>query len=304
MPRTSCTSKSARNAIRSTPASRRSSIPRDASISSAASTACSSRPARRGLRVALLFLSLYAASPTGAADVCRAGRIHETASAAYVIDGDTVILSDDRHVRLIGIDTPEIGRDGEPSEPGAELARAHLQRLLGRTSVGLVYDREKHDRHGRTLAHLFLADGRNVQAELLRAGLALPLILPPNLRYLDCYQSAAAAARAEWRGLWSNPALQPKPASRLTGEERGFQIITGRVIRVGESRSSIWLNLAPKVALRIARADLHYFTAYDPAGLRGREVEARGQVYRRDGELRMRIRHPAALTVYGYGARN
>jgi hypothetical protein len=149
-----------------------------------------------------------------------------------------------------------------------------------------------------------MANGRNVQAELLRTGLALPLILPPNLRYLDCYQLSVAAARAQRRGLWSNPELQPKPAIRLTGEERGFQIITGRVIRVGESRSSISLNLAPRVALRIARADLHYFTDYDPAGLRGLEVEAQGQVYRRNGELRMRIRHPGTLTVYGYGTRN
>jgi micrococcal nuclease len=32
----------------------------------------------------------------------------------YVSDGDTLVLSDGRRLRLIGINTPERGRDGKP----------------------------------------------------------------------------------------------------------------------------------------------------------------------------------------------
>ena len=44
-------------------------------------------------------------------------------------DGDTLALEDGRSVRLLGINTPETGRDGEPSEPFAEDARALLSRF-------------------------------------------------------------------------------------------------------------------------------------------------------------------------------
>ncbi|MGH6830349.1 MAG: thermonuclease family protein, partial [Methylocella sp.] len=127
---------------------------------------------------------------------CAPAGIDEYAVVRYVIDGDTVVLADRRKVRLIGINAPEIGREGRRSQVLAEPARGALKRLLtGQSRVGLRYDRQRRDKFGRQLSHLLLGDGTNVQAWLLERGLATALIFPPNLDYVDCYRDAERAAR-------------------------------------------------------------------------------------------------------------
>lgn len=233
-------------------------------------------------------------------DACTAEHSDETARVSHVIDGDTVILADDRRVRLIGIDTPEIGYDGRPSDPGAIQARDFLDKILSmQHTVHLIYGHEHFDRHGRTLAHLFLTDNTNVQAALLNKGMATPLTIPPNLQFTDCYRQHAELAIRNRRGLWELPQYQPVPAEKLAGTERGYRIITGKVRRVTESRSSIWINLERRVALRIKRDDLVYFEGIQLHNLAGQQVQARGWVYHRNGELRMQLRHRVDLQMTG-----
>ena len=231
---------------------------------------------------------------------CAARSTGEVTTVKHVIDGDTVILSDDRKVRLIGIDTPEIGYDGHPSEPGAIRAKDFLKQMLAQNPpVYLIYDQEHFDRHKRTLAHLFLSKNTNVQATLLREGLAMPLRIPPNLQFIDCYREQSKIAMNQSRGLWALPRYQPVSVEKLSGTERGFHIITGRVNRVTESRSSIWINLETRGALRIQRKDLPYFKGTDLHGLTGKRVQASGWLYRRNNELRMQLRHRADLQITG-----
>jgi endonuclease YncB( thermonuclease family) len=231
---------------------------------------------------------------------CVATSTGEATTVKYVIDGDTVILSDDRKVRLIGIDTPEIGYGDHPSGPGAIQAKNFLKQLLAQNpSVYLIYDQEHFDRHNRTLAHLFLSNNDNVQATLLREGLATPLTIPPNLQFIDCYRQQSNKARESRRGLWALPRHQPVSVERLSGTERGFYIITGKVKRVTESRSSIWINLGARAALRIQRKDLPYFKGMDLHDLAGKQVLASGWLYKRNNQLRMRLHHHADLQVTG-----
>ena len=49
---------------------------------------------------------------------------------AKVVDGDTLRLVDGRSVRLIGINTPELGRDGRKAEPFAVAAQRRLRALV------------------------------------------------------------------------------------------------------------------------------------------------------------------------------
>lgn len=229
---------------------------------------------------------------------CPADQRGERAVSAEVIDGDTLALADGRRVRLLGINTPEIGRDGKPSEPLAEDARSLLRDLAGPgTDLRLRLDVERFDRYGRLLAHVFAASGENIQARLLDAGLATTLVVPPNQWAVDCYAAVEAGARSRRAGIWRLDAYQPVPAENLAGTARGYRVVTGRVQRVGESRGNLWLNLSRGMALRIPREDLVYFGERDPRRLAGRRVEARGWIHKRKGELRMTVRHPAALTV-------
>jgi endonuclease YncB( thermonuclease family) len=229
---------------------------------------------------------------------CRTGDYHARVRVKYVIDGDTVKLDSGDSLRLIGLDTPEISHDGRPDEPGARAAANYLKSLLPQhPSVPVVFGAERHDRHGRLLGHLFLRDGTNIQALLLAGGYASPLIIPPNLQFLDCYRAGAAAAMGAHRGIWSYPEYQLIDAAELTPAVRGYRRIRGPVTRTGTSRTSLWINLGKHLALRIVKSDLKYFTGIDLSGLAGITVVARGLVYRRKGQLRMRIRHPLDMQI-------
>ena len=121
-----------------------------------------------------------------------------------VIDGDTVEVEDGRRIRLLGIDAPEIGYNGDPSEKGAAASQEWLRQRIKGASVQLRYGPERLDRYGRTLAWIFMPGGELINKELLEAGQArlltrfgLPADLSPEL-----YQ-ATATARVQRRGIWS-----------------------------------------------------------------------------------------------------
>jgi endonuclease YncB( thermonuclease family) len=257
------------------------------------------RRRRRPSSLTLLFtLLLLPGIVLGDASHCPADHSDERVVSAHIFDGDTLALEDGRRVRLLGIDTPEIGRDGEPSEPYAREAKELLTRLAGPGApLRLRLDSERFDRYGRLLAHVFGDDGSNLQARLLDAGYAATLVVPPNEWSLECYAAAQARARESRVGIWGLPDYQPIPAEKLPGSTRGFRLVTGRVQRIGESRANLWLNLSRHMAVRIPKSDLVYFGDFDPRSLAGRRLEVRGWVSKRRGELRITVRHPAALTV-------
>jgi micrococcal nuclease len=90
-----------------------------------------------------------------------------TGKVVGVHDGDTITVLKDRtpvKVRLFGIDCPEIGQDFGSR---AKLATSEL--AFGK--VVTVEPRQK-DRHARTVADVVLPDGRILNHELVRRGLA------------------------------------------------------------------------------------------------------------------------------------
>lgn len=252
-----------------------------------------------------ILFSSFCFSATDLPNSCVSTHFDETVSVQRVIDGDTIVLSDERHVRLTGINTPELNHNNKPSQAGAELARNRLLTLLKSQSViKLKFDKERFDRHGRTLAHLYLGNGMNIQAQLLLEGLAMPLTIPPNVLNLDCYTTVSQIARNEGRALWALPQYKPQKVTSLTGSERGFHMITGKVRRVSESRSALWINLENNVALRIVKDDLDYFSRDKLKSLPGELIEAKGWLYKKKGQLRMRIRHPIDLNNITSTSRN
>lgn len=135
----------------------------------------------------------------------------ERSSVRRVVDGDTVELADGRLVRYIGIDTPEVRRRKgggwvEDPEPMGREATEFNRRLVEGRPVRLEFDVQTHDRFGRLLAYVYVSpDGEReamANAELLRAGLAQPLTIPPNVRHAELFRGLAEAARRDRRGLW------------------------------------------------------------------------------------------------------
>lgn len=227
---------------------------------------------------------------------CAPRQFDDQVTVRYVYDGDTVQLDDGRRVRFIGINTPEREHDDRPAEAYAERARQRLvQWQQASNQWQLVYDKDRHDRYGRVLAHVFDRQGRNITQQLLREGAGQLLVIPPNLKYLDCYRRAQQAARLNHSGLWALPEYQPLAVQQLQAFARGYHIVTGKLSRIGESRSSLWLNLGRSFALRIKKTELSYFDRQALEKQVGETISAQGWIYQYRGQLRMRLRHPAAL---------
>lgn len=239
---------------------------------------------------------LCTASLVSHAQTCAPDRVDERVRVSRVHDGDTVQLRDGRKLRFVGVDTPELGRDGAPSQPYAQEAARALDKLLAaQPFLQLRYDAERRDPYQRLLAHLYLENGVSVEAWLLEQGYATQLVVPPNVWNLECYRAAERRAREARRGIWSLPRYQPVEAAALPRDAAGFYVVRGRVARIAESAKSVWLNLPGDVALRIDRKDLRYFDAPAMRHWEGRTLIARGWLHRERGGLVMRVRHPAAL---------
>ncbi len=130
----------------------------------------------------------------------------ESCVVTRVTDGDTIRCSEER-IRLLLIDAPEMDQG-----PFGRAAQAFLEAIVPVGSeVGLGYDVERLDRYGRTLAYVYRHDGRMVNAMMARQGFAVPLVYPPNVRFVDAIRAAADSARADRIGLWSVEAFECAP---------------------------------------------------------------------------------------------
>lgn len=106
----------------------------------------------------------------------------------WVVDGDTIII-DKVRIRLAGIDAPELNH---PFGKQSKWALAQL--CKGQIVTALVKPELSYD---RVVAECFLPDGRDLSAELVRAGLALdwPKFSGGKYRHLETEE----ARRKLWR---------------------------------------------------------------------------------------------------------
>lgn len=124
-----------------------------------------------------------------------------------VVDGDTIVVSIDEKevtVRLIGVDTPESVHEDERKNTaeGDEASFWMADRLVGK-QVYLEYDKQPTDDYGRTLAYVYLDDGKTmVNRLLLENGLARVMTVEPNSRYADDFISFQTTAREKGVGFW------------------------------------------------------------------------------------------------------
>ena len=118
----------------------------------------------------------------------------------YVHDGDTLFLEDGRKVRLLGIDTPEIG---DNAECYGDEATALLRSLLPEGArVSVLADVQPLDQYGRSLLFLYTDDATNVNLEMIERGAAEAVVLTPNVMFADQLERAEDDAQAAKLGMW------------------------------------------------------------------------------------------------------
>jgi micrococcal nuclease len=149
------------------------------------------------------YVAAAGVSPLGStapAAVQRATWFKLRGKATRVVDGDTIrvrVATREEKVRLIGIDTPEVG------ECFATEASAAMRRLVLNREVVLTGDRTqtRRDVYGRLLAYVNLPGGGDVGRQLLQQGYAVVYETQRPFARHDAYEAAASAAVDSAAGL-------------------------------------------------------------------------------------------------------
>jgi micrococcal nuclease len=130
----------------------------------------------------------------------------------WVIDGDTIAV-DGLHIRLAGIDAPEL------DHPWGQQSKWALVKLCkGQTITARLKPEMSHD---RVVAECFLPDGRDLAAELVKAGLAIdwPKFSGGKYRHLEPPDARKRLWRANLRQggvMWPADDMLPAAARSFT----------------------------------------------------------------------------------------
>lgn len=112
-----------------------------------------------------------------------------------VIDGDTVEISDGRHIRYIGIDSPEKG-----DCYATAAAKLNEELVLGK-KVKLELGLNELDEFGRTLAYVWV-NGKLVNEKLLQNGAGEFFLDTVNVNHQEALIQAANKSYDQRVGLW------------------------------------------------------------------------------------------------------
>ena len=254
---------------------------------------------KKALLIGAFFYVFFITAHPVNANECPPSKIHETAQIDYVHDGDTVKLKDGRKVRLIGINSPEVSHKNQPAQSFAYPARNALRAMIKQANqkVGLSYGLQRYDKYKRTLAHLYLADGTNVQAQLIKQGYATAFTTPPNDRLSDCYKKLEASIISQQKGIWSRSEYAVKQAQQLNKMDQGFRRIQGVVKSVQSTKKAFWIHLPNNLRIRIAQQDLYNFNLYSLQQLSNKNIRVRGWLHADNKTYFMMLRHPSALSL-------
>ncbi len=153
-------------------------------------------------------------------------------AVARVVDGDTLVVAPGGTLRLIGMDTPETVDPRKPVQCFGREASFWAHALLDGKQVWLEFDpsQGRLDRYGRTLAYVWLPDGRLFNEVMIADGLAHQYTYDLPYRYQAEFLAAERSARDGQRGLWSpttcagdtsTPAVSPSTTPPPTGDRVG-----------------------------------------------------------------------------------
>lgn len=118
-----------------------------------------------------------------------------------VVDGDTIELQNEKKVRYIGIDTPEVVDPRKPVQCFGEKASRKNKELVESRYVRLEKDVSEVDKYGRLLRYVYVND-LFVNLELVKNGFAFAATFPPDVKYAEKFLDAEREARNNKIGLW------------------------------------------------------------------------------------------------------
>jgi endonuclease YncB( thermonuclease family) len=170
------------------------------------------------------------------------------AKLKYVIDGDTIVLQNNKRVRLLGINTPEIAHKKYKPKSEDELfgleSKLELKKLLENKNIYLFVDNEKRDKYGRLLAWVFDSKKKLVVENIIGKGLGF---WEPNYRhnrFIECLKKVEEKSRKAKLGIWGEKYYRAINANSI--HKKGFQLVKGVLERGKITKKYIWLVFQSK----------------------------------------------------------
>lgn len=252
----------------------------------------------------ILFLSFFLLPALHHAE---AGQLIE-AMVTKVVDGDTIKVRLGRDspetVRYLLIDTPETHHPKRGIEElGREAYLANKDMVEGK-KVFLELDTLEKDRYNRLLAYVWLDRQKKtmVNEEIVRHGFAMPLTIPPNVRYVKRIHKAFKRARSENKGLWSRGGERIFSSAQAWSElpylAGRFVTLRIKVRRVIDTTTrKILLAERGRFSVIIYKNNLQYFAF--PTSLKGMELTLIGKVTAGHHGGEMLLKDPLQILSFG-----
>jgi micrococcal nuclease len=164
----------------------------------------------------IFLMGLVFSAPTAASPNSR-DRGADT--VVQIVDGDTLTIQHNgrnEKIRLIGIDAPE-SRINNKTKKDAARGNGDIETItkMGKEAtlfvkkivkpgdpVTIEFDKQIRDKYGRLLGYVYMANGKMLNEEIVKAGYASLMTYPPNVKYQDRFLKAYREARENSRGLW------------------------------------------------------------------------------------------------------
>ncbi len=122
----------------------------------------------------------------------------QTTTVTRIVDGDTLKVrywGKEESIRLIGIDTPEsrvnktakrdakrTGQDLKTITAMGKRATEYVESLVKPGDlITIEFDAQEKDRYGRLLGYVYLSNGKMLNEEIVKAGYANVMTIPPNV---------------------------------------------------------------------------------------------------------------------------
>jgi len=249
---------------------------------------------------AVLLLLLVSVPPLQAAEPLAGwSPLGPPCQASLAGNGD-LTLTDGRRLHLAGIELAHrpIGERSAKPWPLAAQARQLLAELTG-GPLTLYADGTDTDRYGRWPVQAVTGDGRWLQGELLRQGLARVATTPDSRAAIRPLLAAEAPAREAKLGLWAERETALRAPDQLLRWLDSVQVVEGRVTSAALVKGAVYLNFGEDwrrmLAVRLPKPLLAQ-TALDPLGWSGRRLRVRGWIGKGIGPL-IEVSHMEQIEV-------
>lgn len=145
-------------------------------------------------------------------------QIYQKAKVKYAVDGDTIwvdIDGKDEKVRFVGVNTPEVAKDGKPAEFMADEAKDFTNIILKNKKIYLERDISDRDKYDRLLRYIWLEEPvdnptlndiekKTLNGILVKEGYAYANYYKPDIKYQEYLKELEKSAQENKKGIWSD----------------------------------------------------------------------------------------------------